>query len=136
PTSPSTVEQEVSEFLNPDLRHHRNPTSVENHDSPYWVLVEELYHLFLDAAHGKASPSPEAVSRVEARVASDTASLSTQLLMEELESLSARLSEVQSWVWPLQHDVDRLVESRSWKITAPLRKAHAFFVREDKTDEP
>ncbi len=134
PIRPSIVEKEVSSFLNPDLRHHRSTTSVANRESTLSVLASEMYQVLLDVANGKESLSPEMMSRIEARFEPETAYMSRPILMEELKSLSARLSEAQSWVWPIvqenaqlhrkEDQMNRILQSRSWKITAPLRRVH------------
>ncbi len=145
PNSPSAIEEEVSMFLNPDLRHHRSTISVKSHDSRFSDLVAELYQALLDVSNGKKSLSLETVSHVEARLETDSASLSKPVIIEDLKSLSARLSEVQSWVWPLieenaelhrkEDQMNRILQSQSWRITAPLRKVHAFIVGEDKAED-
>lgn len=145
PIAPSTIEEEVSSFLDPDLRHHKSSTSHAAQDSTLSRLAGKMYQALLDAANGREGPSPEVISEIEAGFEPETAYLTKTLLLEELKSLSARLSETQGWVWPLirenallrgkEEQLADMLQSRSWQITAPLRRVHEIITGQGKTGE-
>ncbi len=134
PNSTLDVEREVSAFLDPDLRHHHKPAKLTIQDPLLAELVEVMYEELLRASNGEKAPSVELLSSVEARLEEETRTLDAAFLTEELLSLSGRLREAQGWVDSLERErarleisaaqLERVLHSMSWKITAPLRKIH------------
>lgn len=138
PKSTSDVEGEVSAFLNTDLRHHHRMTAFTTDGSILTELAAEAYQELWDTANGKESLSTETMAGIETRLAKEIAVLSEPLLMEELQYLSLRVSEIQGLLCDREHEVadlkervaeqaaqmTKILQSRSWKLTAPLRKGH------------
>ncbi len=145
PRSPENCRHEVSDFLQPSLRHTWPEADFTGIDASLRGLLERTYDALLDASRARDISLQEQLSQVRDCLVQIMTPLPAHILLEEAESLRCRLIETDGWVAVGE---DQLAErnaqldackahlaevlgSRSWKITAPLRYFFDLIVTKD-----
>jgi hypothetical protein len=136
----------ISAHLQPTLRHHHTASNMRVAGSMYAEAVTEVFEYLNAASRGKEGPLIEVLSRIEQRLDGTPTFLSKDLLIEDFKALQVRLAETDSWVKGLEMslahcqsefeemrtNLNSVLNSRSWKVTAPLRRLYNVFVRPAK----
>ncbi|MEW6531393.1 MAG: hypothetical protein AB1473_11190 [Thermodesulfobacteriota bacterium] len=153
PISIEDASDSISAHLQPALRHHRTASSAMAAESQYGEAAAELFEAMNAASSSEGGALSEVLTHIEGRLGEAPLASNRQLLIEDFKALQSRLAETDSWVKSreedlaqCQHDLHRyrsqvediaarlecVLNSRSWKMTAPLRHLHDLFSRPAK----
>ena len=137
------VREDVENFLDPGLKHHNLSLSQLEGNPKVPVPVTEIYHSLVYAALDQQSLNVESFSKVWEGLRREIAQFIATALLEHFDAhlrvrldLENRLRETRIDLWENQSNLARvqaqihsMLNSRSWKITAPLRKAYDLVER-------
>lgn len=151
PRSLEDASGDISAHLKPSLRHHRTEPNAQTAGSLYAEAAAEVFRDLDNVSHGEEDLLSEVLTRVEERLTELWVSSSQELLIEDFKALQLRLAETDSWVKDRERDLAQcqsdlnhsrsraedvatrlqaVLDSRSWKLTAPLRRLRDLFVRD------
>lgn len=132
------VRHDVEKFLDPRLKHHNLSPCLLEDDSNVPAPVAEIYRLLMDTALGQQPLNVDSFSSVSEGLRREMAQFLPMAFLEDFDAqfrfrldLEDRLQHTLAELWATQSDLlkaqarlDSMLSSRSWKLTAPLRKGY------------
>lgn len=127
---------QIDLFLNPRMKHHHRGSSFEGGNRLMPDLVAGVYDAVVRASLGEYEGMTRALDGLSRELNTGTNSLLGQLVVPELESQISRVLDAEKNVADLgsqlsrcRAELERIVQSRSWRLTSPLRKLYDYWLR-------
>jgi len=126
----------IDPFLNPSMRHHdRGATSGGDRDLVP-DIVAGVYDAVVHASMGDQDRLMSVFDGISHEMNAATSSLLGQLVVPELESQISRVlaaerdvADLRSQLSLCRAELGRILESRSWRLTSPLRRIFDYWTR-------
>ena len=133
PMSFSDVETEIDTFLEPGLKHHTSSEAESEHKFRIPEHIVKIFNELTAAQNGATGTMVETFSTISASLRNDFQGFLATALTEEVQFRVAKSDQLMK---ALENQLDRcqkqlaaVYDSKSWKLTKPLRKAQDFLQR-------
>ena len=133
PVSFSDVETEIDDFLEPGLKHHTCSEAEFKNESVMPEHIIKVFNELTAAQKGETGAIVETFSAISAGLRNDFQSFLATALAEEVQVRVAKSEQLrknlENQLARCQKQLSAVFDSKSWRLTKPLRKTQDFLMR-------